>query len=245
VASTRRGGPRTGLAAVALASLALVATGCASTAAGPPDGAATPAAGASAHQHRSHPARPATTTTTTTTLPSVPATQSSTLPSATTPQFHAEMAALFRAVQDDAPALGERSFFPESAYVRLKAIADPSADYEDRLLADYRLDVGAAHALLGPAAAGARLVGVQVPTSEAAWIPPGYCYNSIGYWHDPGARLLYEEAGQLHSFGIASLISWHGVWYVVHLGAVLRSTAAGVVDSPAIGPGTPGPPGGC
>jgi hypothetical protein len=31
----------------------------------------------------------------------------------------------------------------------------------------------------------------------------------------------------------------------VHLGAVLRSTTAGVVDQPADGPGTPGPPGGC
>ena len=47
------------------------------------------------------------------------------------------------------------------------------------------------------------------------------------------------------SIGIASLISWRGRWYVVHLGAVLRSGQAGVVDQPADGPGTPGPPGGC
>jgi hypothetical protein len=35
------------------------------------------------------------------------------------------------------------------------------------------------------------------------------------------------------------------VWYVVHFGAVLRSVAAGVVDRPAVGPGVPGPAGGC
>ena len=46
------------------------------------------------------------------------------------------------------------------------------------------------------------------------------------------------------SFGIASLISWRGVWYVVHLGAISRTSVTGVVDDPTIGPGTFGPPGG-
>ena len=31
---------------------------------------------------------------------------------------------------------------------------------------------------------------------------------------------------EIRSFGIASMISWRGVWYVVHLGAVLRPSAA-------------------
>jgi hypothetical protein len=44
--------------------------------------------------------------------------------------------------------------------------------------------------------------------------------------------------GELRSFGIASMISWRGVWYVVHLGAVLRSNETRVVDEPASGPGT-------
>jgi hypothetical protein len=33
------------------------------------------------------------------------------------------------------------------------------------------------------------------------------------------------------------MISWRGVWYVVHLGAILRASDAGAVDAPAIGPG--------
>ena len=82
-------------------------------------------------------------------------------------------------------------------------------------------------------ARGARLVRVIVPESEAAWVYPGVCYNSIGYWHVGGARVVYTEHGQERSFGIASLISWRGVWYVVHFGEVLRPVVTGVVDQPA------------
>jgi hypothetical protein len=187
----------------------------------------------------------ASTTTSTTTTTTVPATQTTALPSATTPQFHREMAALFQGIRLDAPSVAAQAFFPERAYVALKALPDPAADFEDRLMAELRLDVAAAHVELGAQAAGARLVTVTVPEQEAAWIPPGFCVNSIGYWHDPGARLLYTEGGVLRSIGIASLISWHGVWYVVHLGGVVRSSTVGLVDTPAVGPGVPGPAGGC
>jgi hypothetical protein len=54
----------------------------------------------------------------------------------------------------------------------------------------------------------------------------------------PNARVTYRAGGQLRSFGIASMISWRGVWYVVHLGAVLRSADSGTVDEPALGAGT-------
>ena len=91
----------------------------------------------------------------------------------------------------------------------------------------------------------ARLVRVIVPAADAAWVSPGACYNSVGYWHVPGARVVYREHGQERSFGIASLISWRAVWYVIHLGAVIHSVVTGVVDQPAAGPGIPGPPGGC
>jgi hypothetical protein len=32
---------------------------------------------------------------------------------------------------------------------------------------------------------------------------------------------------------------------VVHFGAVLRDVVTGIVDQPEVGPGVPGPPGGC
>jgi hypothetical protein len=92
---------------------------------------------------------------------------------------------------------------------------------------------------------GAHLDRVVVPGRYAAWVYPGACHNKIGYWHVPGARVVYRVHGHERSFGIASLISWRGVWYVVHLGAVQRTGVTGIVDQPAAGPGVPGPPGGC
>jgi hypothetical protein len=171
--------------------------------------------------------------------------QTRAFPSTTTATFHAEMQALWAAIVAGRPSVAASAFFPLAAYEQVKAIADPAADWRDRLVHAFDLDVAAAHALLGTGAAGARLLSVRVASSEAAWIPPGYCYNGVGYWHAPGARLVYEEGGVVRSIGIASLISWRGVWYVVHLGAVLRSSDQGIVDDPTTGPGQLPPPGGC
>ncbi len=179
---------------------------------------------------------PPTTTTTTGpgTLP-----QTSTLPSATSPQFHAEMADLWQAVVTGNANAGVPAFFPVGAYVQLKSIPNPQTDWRQRLFGVFALDVGAAHTLLGPAAATAQLVSVSVPTQYAHWVTPGVCYNSIGYYEVPNARVVYREGGAVKSFGIASMISWRGQWYVVHFGAVLRTTTGqGLVDTPATGPGT-------
>jgi hypothetical protein len=156
--------------------------------------------------------------------------------------FRHAMADLWLAVSTGNPRLALPAFFPVAAYKQVKAIPYPAADWQARLWHDFTLDVRAAHGLLAP---GTRLVRVIVPAGDAAWVSPGACSNSTGYWHVPGARVVYREHGQERSFGIASLISWRGVWYVVHFGAVLRSVVTGVVDQPAVGPGIPGPPGGC
>jgi hypothetical protein len=174
--------------------------------------------------------------------PGLPQTRA--LPSAATPVFHAEMTDLWTAVVTGQPATAAPAFFPLSAYKQVKAIADPAADWNARLFGDFRLDVGAAHRLLGAGAVQARLVRVIVPSAEAAWIDPGVCENAVGYWHVGGARLVYRQDGQVRSIGIASLISWRGIWYVVHFGGVVRP-AVGLVDDPESGPGYPGPAGGC
>jgi len=184
------------------------------------------------------PTLPPTTTTTTDpgTLP-----QTSQFPSSDTPQFTAEMAAFWQGVVEGTVTPAMTAFFPQSAYVQLKTgIADPSGDWQNRLVADYALDIGAAHALLGPDPAQATLVTVSVPEQNGHWIPPGVCANGIGYYEVANARLVYQLDGQTRSFGIASMISWRGVWYVVHLGAILRS-GGGEVDEPAIGTGTSAP----
>jgi hypothetical protein len=167
------------------------------------------------------------------------------LPSARTRLFHAEMTDLWAAVVSGRPSLARRAFFPLVAYEQVKAIADPAADWNSRLWGEFKLDVWAAHGLLGHQARRAHLVRVIVPAAQAAWIDPGVCYNGVGYWHVAGPRLVYRVAGQVRSIGIASLISWRGRWYVVHFGGVLRTGAGGMVDQPSIGPGVPGPAGGC
>jgi hypothetical protein len=158
-------------------------------------------------------------------------------PSGTSAQFKSLMASLWAGIVHDSLAPALVAFFPKDAYARLKAISSAGSDWTDRLVHDYGLDITAAHALLGRTAAHARLIVVNVPSSYGHWIQPGVCYNSIGYYEMPDARVVYREDGQIRSFGIASMISWRGVWYVVHLGAILRSTDSGAVDEPASGPG--------
>jgi hypothetical protein len=194
--------------------------------------------------HAAHGARrvppttaPPPTTTTTTSPGTLP--QTDTLPTATSPQFHAAMADLWRGVVTGNANVALPAFFPVGAYRQLKAITNPQQDWQDRLVATFSLDVAAAHDLLGAGAGTAQLVGVNVAGQYAHWVTPGVCYNTIGYYEVPNARVVYREGGSVRSFGIASMISWRGQWYVVHLGAVLRTTPRqGLVDDPATGPGT-------
>jgi hypothetical protein len=167
--------------------------------------------------------------------------QTRALPSSKAAPFRRRMIALWRGIVTDSVAAAVPAFFPRAAYLQVKQIANPPADYDNRLLAAYRADIGAAHRLLARGVSGARLLFVSVPR-EWAWIPPGYCYNRIGYWHAPGARLVYREKGRIHSFGIFSFISWRGQWYVIHLA---RFDQPGTVDAPALGLGQYGRAGGC
>jgi len=159
-------------------------------------------------------------------------------PSGTSAHFKSLMASLWSGVVHDSAAPAMAAFFPKGAYVQLKAIEGAGSDWTNRLVHDYSLDIAAAHELLGRDAAHASLIAVNVPARYGHWIEPGVCYNSIGYDEMPNARVVYRTNGQIRSFGIASMISWRGVWYVVHLVAILRSGDSGEVDEPASGPGT-------
>lgn len=160
-------------------------------------------------------------------------------PVATGAGFAAEMAALWQGVETGSAAVALPAFFPEGAYAQVKAIADPGADYVGRLVREYRLDLAAAHGLLGAQPNTAQLVGVEVPRAYGHWVAPATCFNRVGYYEVPNSRVVYRQGGQVRSFGIASMISWRGVWYVVHLGAVVRSSGLGVVDEPTAGKGVP------
>jgi hypothetical protein len=163
--------------------------------------------------------------------------QTRAFPSATSARFRSSMASLWQGIVSGSLTPALAAFFPRDAYERLKAVASASSDWSGRLVHDYALDIAAAHALLGANAARARLLGVNVPSGYGHWVEPGVCYNDVGYYEVPNARIVYSEDGHVRSIGIASMISWRGMWYVVHLGAVLRSTGSGEVDQPASGPG--------
>jgi hypothetical protein len=247
----RAAGRAPALAGAAMAAVSMLAAGCAGAAGGHAAAAARPASGGTTAVPRSSgPSPPATPTPGGDASPSVIAVpppparlhQTRAFPSAHARVFRAEMTDLWAAVVTGRARPALQAFFPLSAYQQVKAISNPAADWNTRLWADFRLDIGAAHRLVGR---GTSLVRVIVPSSRAAWIYPGVCFNSVGYWHVGGARLVYRKHGRLRSIGIASLISWRGRWYVVHFGAVLRSGGHGIVDRPAVGPGVPGPAGGC
>jgi hypothetical protein len=186
-----------------------------------------------------------TTTTTTTTDPgALPQTEQ--LPPASSAPFTSEMQALWNGVVQGSVQPALPAFFPQSAYVQLKTgIHNPAGDWTNRLVANYGLDLGAAHALIASNPSAAVFVGVSVPEQYAHWIPSGICANGIGYYEVANARLVYEFGGETRSFGIASLISWRGEWYVVHLGAILRPSSGGVVDDPVVGTGYSAPSSTC
>jgi hypothetical protein len=148
------------------------------------------------------------------------------------------MAALWSGVQTGSPDAGLPAFFPEAAYAQVKTYGDPAADWRDRLVLNYGLDLRAARALLGPHPDRVRLLRVSVPASYAHWVDPGACYNRVGYYEVPNSRVVYLQGDEVRSFGIASMISWRGVWYVVHMGMVGRTTVGGVVDDPSAGAGS-------
>ena len=148
------------------------------------------------------------------------------------------MASLWSGIEQNLVGTALPAFFPKGAYVQLKAIPSAGSDWSGRLVHDYALDIAAAHALLGSDAAHAQLVAVSAPSGYGHWVPPGVCYNDVGYYELPNARVVYRKNGELRSFGIASMISWRGVWYVVHLGAILRQADVGMVDEPSSGAGS-------
>lgn len=157
-----------------------------------------------------------------------------------------QMRILVRAVSTNSPAIGQEVFFPEGAYLQMKAgmIPAPSSDYVDRLVGYYRLDLATYHQKFFQATSSTFL-RVEANARFAQWIPPRACENRVGYWHVPGVRLVFERNHKVVSVAVASLISWRGVWYVVHLGPNPRPRDVGTLDNYQIGPGTPGPAGGC
>jgi hypothetical protein len=164
----------------------------------------------------------ATTTTTTTTAASDPGAlpQTDERPTASGATFTAGVDGLWEAIRQDKPELALPFFFPKRAYLQVKAISDPSGDYQNRLIANYEDDIHMLHAQLGANAANAQYVGISVPDDQAVFVQPGEESNKGTYWRVYGTTMQYQVDGQTGSFPVTSMISWRGQWYVVHLGAI-------------------------
>jgi hypothetical protein len=159
--------------------------------------------------------------------------QTHAMPTATDPVFAAGVQDLWRAIVDDDPAEAQPFFFPKAAYLQVKAIKNAGSDYQNRLIGYYDLDIHAAHKLLGADAKNAQFVSVTVPAKAAVWITPGVEQNKLSYYRVYGTRLTYTVGGRTKSIGLFSLISWRGVWYIVHLGPNPRPVVgAGAVYQP-------------
>ena len=232
-AAIRRRRGVAGLALAAVVALAVLWLTAPSPAAGPGAGRQSARAAARSSSAR----KPASSTGRRAAPPPGSLPQTNAYPSGTSTQFKALMAALWSGVMQDSLSAALPAFFPKGAYLQLKSISNASSDWTDRLVHDYGLDITAAHGLLGRHAARARLIAVEVTSSYGHWIQPGVCDNRLGYYEMPNARVVYSEDGQTRSFGVASMISWRGVWYVVHFGAILRASDVGMVDDAAVGRG--------
>jgi hypothetical protein len=163
-------------------------------------------------------ATPAPTTTTEPDPQFLPQTQDK--PAPTSARFTAGAAALWQAIVTDDPDVAMPFFFPLGAYEQVKAISNPESDWRTRLVGAYREDIHALHAKLGSRAAAAPFQGIDVPDGQATWVQPGEEYNKGSYWRVYNAQLRYTADGQSGSFPIASMISWRGEWYVVHLNSI-------------------------
>ena len=182
--------------------------------------------------HKSHSATTATAvnaprTTVRTTLPSTTTTtiapgnlpQTKAFPSASDPIFLAHMRELVAAVASDQPKLALSAFFPLPAYIQVKAIADPVTDWHVRLVANYGIDIGLAHAQLGPNASSAKFKSVSIG-ADPTWVKPGVELNKGSYWRVFGTVVYCTVGSATRDFVITSMISWRGEWYVVHLGTI-------------------------
>jgi hypothetical protein len=133
--------------------------------------------------------------------------------------FATRSATLWDAIVHDEPDRAMPFFFPLSAYLQVKDVGSPAADWKHRLVSAYKRDIHALHERLGDRADSAKLVRFDVPDDRAKWVEPGDEYNKLGYWRVYGTRIIYTigDSPRERTMEISSLISWRGEWFLVHL----------------------------
>jgi hypothetical protein len=147
-----------------------------------------------------------------------PLPQTDTRPSTKTQTFEPRMRLLAHAIASGDFDSALPAFFPAVAYAQVKDIPQPEKDWRARLVAAFKRDLAEYRKKLGPDAAKAILVGLDVPEASARFMKPGSEGNRIGYYRVLRSKLVFRvPSGEEQSFAVTSMISWRGEWYVVHL----------------------------
>jgi hypothetical protein len=157
--------------------------------------------------------------TTTTTVDPGTLPQTDEKPTGTGTEFDARMKTLANAIINNTPDSAVSAFFPVTAYKQTKKNTNPAADWTNRLIANFKVDVADANKKLGANAKNAVFTGVTVPNT-AVWVKPGEEYNVGPYWRVFKAQMNFTVDGKNVQIPIESMISWRGQWYVVHLGTI-------------------------
>ncbi|MEB2313899.1 MAG: hypothetical protein OZ921_13740 [Sorangiineae bacterium] len=139
-------------------------------------------------------------------------------PSSTDPLFVHHARLLYEAIVADDPSIALPFFFPVEAYQVVKDIARPERDWKYRLIRNFERDIHDYHRKLSAGAGPSGFIELAVPAAKATWMKPGSEGNRLGYYRVLRARLRYRDgANEERELPITSLISWRGVWYVVHV----------------------------
>jgi hypothetical protein len=107
-------------------------------------------------------------------------------------------------------------FFPEAAFLQLKAIAKP-ADYYSQLVKWYEQDFTREQARFkgrGP------LVFKAIKGGSCKWKAPQTEANRIPYWSCYKRKIELTAAGQNEVVEVRALINWGRQWYITHLGPI-------------------------
>lgn len=107
-------------------------------------------------------------------------------------------------------------FFPEPAFLQLKAIAKP-ADYYSQLVKWYEQDFTREQARFkdrGP------LVFKSIKGGSCKWKAPQTEANRIPYWSCYRRKIELTAAGQNEIIEVRALINWGRQWYITHLGPI-------------------------
>ena len=130
-------------------------------------------------------------------------------------ELQARGRALFDAVVQNNPALGEDLWFPREPFLILKDIKDPGK-YWDQLHRAYAKDVEKLHKKR-KSWEGTEFVKLELG-SPPKWVKPGDEGNKIGYFRTVKGNLVYKAEGKPHKLEVRVMISWQKRWYITHLG---------------------------